>query len=147
MKITLDVSDFWLDEEDIESGLKNYVTRQVLAQVTESIKEKIEKQITLLIIEKLEKQLDKKILKVISEGTIKSKKSSNIVPMEEYVKEIFLDNSNWRSMESFITKASENITIDMKKRYDLLFASQLVSKMTNAGLINKDVAQLLFSNP
>lgn len=41
MKIVIDLEDFWLDEDDgsLENGLKTHITREVISQIKQSLKE------------------------------------------------------------------------------------------------------------
>lgn len=47
------------------------------------------------------------------------------------------------SMEKLIKSLAKDFANEMKERYDLLFASQLVAKMSETGLLKEDVAKLL----
>jgi len=47
------------------------------------------------------------------------------------------------SVEKSVSSSAELMSSEIKQRYDLLFASQLVSKMNQAGMLKDDVAKLL----
>lgn len=47
------------------------------------------------------------------------------------------------SVEKNISLAADSLSNEIKQRYDLLFASQLVAKMNQAGMLKDDVAKLL----
>jgi hypothetical protein len=42
-------------------------------------------------------------------------------------------------------KATDSISKELKERYDLLFASQIVSKLHENGMLKEDVAKLLLT--
>ncbi|APZ82883.1 hypothetical protein [Flavobacterium phage FL-1] len=112
-----------------------------------------------------ETELNRIITKVFTEKKIKTKDSSKNSPEEmvtlfEYIeeritKDYFSTGNNaedilknkFRDFESSIEKhisaSAESLNSEIKKRYDLLFASQLVSKMNEAGLLKDNVANLL----
>jgi len=50
------------------------------------------------------------------------------------------------SVEKTISIASSSLSDEIKQRYDLLFASQLVAKMNQAGMLKEDVAKLLIES-
>ena len=148
MKITIDISDFYLDEEeDIERGLKKYITNQVIYEIEKSIKERVEKQITLEAKETVEKTMYRKITSAIGEviktGEFKRRNSNEMGTIEDYVKDCLNSNSNWNSFDETIKKIAQSHVKEIKDRYDLLFASQIVSKLGENGLLNNEAAKLL----
>lgn len=51
-----------------------------------------------------------------------------------------------KELEQFANDCAKDFGKEMKERYDLLFASQLVAKMSETGLLKEDVAKLLLPN-
>lgn len=151
MKIEIDISDFYLEEEDLETGLKEYVKREVLNEIQKSIKQKVEDHLTLQIKAEVEKnmyqQMNLFIKEFIKTGEVKSSvKSGTMVNLEEYVKEKFSYDSGWGSANETVKDLAKKFGTEMKQRYDLLFASQLVSKMHENQMLKDDVAQKLLSD-
>lgn len=149
MKITIDLEDFWLDgEQDLEAGLKTFVSNHVLNEVKKSIDKKIEDHLTMKIREEIEKhmyrQMNSKIDEFIKVGQVKSSRdSSKTVTIEEYIKEKFTYDSGYMSASDTIKKLAQQFGQEFKNKYDLLFASQLVAKMNETGLLKKEAAKLL----
>lgn len=148
MKITIDVSDFYLEEGNIEKDLKAQITFEVVSQIKKSIQEKVDKQITMEVKDIVEKMLYKEITKAITETVkkeeIPSRKISNTkVNIETYVRECLESTGGWQSFSDTIKKIAADYTVELKKRYDLLFASQIVAKMSDSGLLKEDAVRLL----
>lgn len=153
MKISIDISEFYLDEEDnFEESFKNYIKNSAIQYINSSIKEKIEKQVFMEVKDIVEKNLYKEITsaikKTVETCNMPSRKNrGESVTMEEYVKECFIDNSSYNSFDDVIKKIAANFSTEMKGRYDLFFASQLVAKMNDNGLLKDDIANLLLNPP
>lgn len=110
-------------------------------------------------------ELNRIITKVFTEKKIKTRDGSKNSPEElvtlfEYIEDRLTKDyfsmgntaedvlrDKIRSMqvdiEKNISKAADKIGNELKDRYDLLFASQLVAKMNEVGLLKTDVANLL----
>ena len=151
MKITIDISDFYLDEEqDIETALKQQIIHQVVNAIDKSIKEKVEKQISLEVKDVVEKTLYQKISKAIGEviktSVFKRRSNNEIGTIEEYIKDCLSYNGNWNSFDEQIKKLAQMHAKEIKDRYDLLFASQIVSKLGENGLLNSEAAKLLLNS-
>lgn len=150
MKITIDLEDFWLDgETDLESGLKDFVKREVLKEINKSIEKRVEDHLTTKIKEEVEKHMYKQMNSFIADfiktGQIKSSNYSDakMISVEEYVKQKFSSDTGWSSPNEQIKTLAKKFGDEMKARYDLLFASQLVAKLNDTGLLKKDAARLL----
>jgi hypothetical protein len=149
MKFTVEVSDFYLDEEgDIESQLKQFVIKDVVSQIQKSIESKINDAITLEVKDQVSKSLYRNIQKivteVISEGKIKGKNSRDgLVTIEEYIRLDIENNNGYYSPKEQIEKLAKQFGDDLKKRYDLLFASQIVAKLNENGFLREDAIKML----
>jgi hypothetical protein len=155
MKFTIDVENFWLDGEDeLEPALTKHITGSVIDQIEKSIAKKVEDHITLKVKAEIESRLYKfinlQIEHIINTEKIKVGTSCGQPPVEmslaEYVKKEFQDKSKHNNMHDTINAQAKKFADEMKNRYDLLFASQLVAKMNNNGLLKEEVAKLLLEN-
>ena len=80
-------------------------------------------------------------------GELKSPKNSNEkMTLKEYILYQIQNNTGWNSPNENIKKLAQKFGEEMKNRYDLLFASQLVAKMNESGLLKEDVAKKLLDN-
>lgn len=151
MKLTISLDDFWMDEDDqLEPALKKHIIQEVTANINSSIKSKVEEHIIRRVREEVEKKLyptiDAAIATSLENGQIKSHDGREMQTIQEYVNSIFTTNQRWNSVTEQIKKMAENYADQMKARFDLTFASQLVVKMNQNGLLKKDVAKLLLDN-
>jgi hypothetical protein len=150
MKFIIDIDEFWLDEEkELEPALKTFIIKTVIQQIHKSIESKVEVAVTKEAHAQVEKTLFRKIqsivTKFVSEGKVKadSYDKEAKLTIEEYIKKQFEDNSNFRSPTKKIQELASKFGEELKKRYDLLFASQIVASLNNNGLLKENVAKML----
>jgi Iap family predicted aminopeptidase len=149
MKFTVEIEEFYLDEEqDIEPTLKNFVIKSVVQSIQKSLESKIEDAITKEVRNQISKSLFRNIQivvkKVITEGKIKPRHSGEVpVTIEEYIRQDFEYNSGYSSPKETIEKLAKQFGDEMKRRYDLLFASQIVAKLGANGLLKDEAVKML----
>ncbi len=149
MKIIVDLEDFYLDNEDsqsLEEGLKNHLKREVIKEIQKSISEQVKVQVTDAITAEIQLSIkpiiDKTLSDLIEVGKIQPR-GENEITISAYVKKLFETNNGWGSPDEKIKNLAKAYGDEMKKRYDLLFASQLVAKIHENGLLKEDVAKKL----
>lgn len=152
INVTVDLDDVWADEESLTHAIESNIKFLVLKEIDAKIKNKVDTHITRKVSEEIEKnmyrQMNSFIADFIKTGEVKSSQnSSKMVSIEEFIKEKFVYSSGWGSPDEAIKKLAEKFSLEMKNRYDLLFASQLVAKMNESGLLKKDVAKILLAKP
>jgi hypothetical protein len=149
MKFTIEVDDFYLDENnDLESGLKKYIVSDVIKQINKSLETKINDAVTLEVKRVVEKSLYTDVQKIVKEvvatGKVKGRYSGDKeMTIEEWVKHDFQNNSGFSSPKERIEKLAKAFGDELKKRYDLLFASQIVASLNNNGMLKENVAKML----
>jgi hypothetical protein len=153
MKITIDISDFYLDEEqDLEPALKKTIIHQAVTKITADLKAKIEDGVNKEVKAQVEQTLYRKIGTFVAECIANDKikdgyHNSPEITLQEWVKKQFTRNSYDKApVDELIKKLAANFGDEMKKRYDLLFASQLVVKMKESGFIKEEAIALLLEN-
>lgn len=144
MKFTVEIEDNWIDEEKIESELKRQVIAGVVAQIAPDfikgharlIGEVAVRNITAIFDAAAEEETKKFIL----EGKVQSYANSrNMVSVADYIKEKFESSQGYNSQKDIIEKMAKNYSIEMKNRYDMMFASQIIIKMNEQGLLKEGV--------
>ena len=146
MKIEINVSDFYLDENSsLEEGLKSYVKNEAIAAIFGKIKEKIEIEIKQVVEAHVLANLSSEIAKAVQEGTIKKQQDDNPITITEYVKECVLNStaSSWKSFDRTIEEVAKKFCDEIRKRYDLNFASNIVAKLIDNKLIKEDAVKML----
>lgn len=153
INVTVDLEDLYIDEDQsFSEALNKTITHQVTQEVWKTIKEKVDDQMTRNIRAEIEKQYCKKIQIFIADffktGKIKfNSYDKESVTIEEYIKKTFEANQGWNSPQAQIEKIAKAHGETLKNRYDLMFASQLVVKLNETGLLKEDVAKTLLNNP
>lgn len=155
MKITIDLEDFWMesDSEGLTEDIKSHIVMHVKQDIWSGIKKLVEEHCEVQIKKEIEKGLYQQLNLMIAESLktdqVKKRYSNNeVVSVQEWVKgEIERVSIDREFLQQFVTKTAANFGKEMKNRYDLLFASQLVAKMNETGLLKENVANLLLEKP
>lgn len=147
MKITVDLEDFWLEEnEQLIPALQHHVKTMVVREVSESIKKQVDAFMDKAIKNEIEKQLEIRV-KLLMDAYLESNKlkgsysSDPEMTVSEWIAKKVAESRP--SIHDTVKKQAELIGVDLKRRYDLLFASQIVAKINEQGLLKDDVARLL----
>lgn len=148
MKFTIEVDDFYLDGEELDSALKDHIKRDVVRSIHDSIKQKVEDHVTKEVKAQVEQQLYRKISTLVGEiiatDKVKGRYSSDPeMTLQEWIMSEFKNNSHYNSIQDTIKKLADKFGDDMKKRFDLLYASQIVAKLSDNGLLKEEAARLL----
>lgn len=152
MKLKIDLDDFYLDEEDdLVPAIKDFVVNKVISTIWDRVEEKIKQKILDLCNENIQKIIDEKIetylTEMLDKEMIKKDRwSDELVSLQEYVSTAFnkdFDNNYRKILERIVEDKTKNICEEIKKRYDLLFASQLISKMNDQNMLKEDIAKLI----
>jgi len=149
MKFTVDIEDFWLDDEQelqpaLEKHLINSIVRQISKSIEKKVEDKVEREAKIQIENTMYKQIQVKVSEIIATGKVKGQYSSDPeITLEKWVKNEFMDNSRYRSTSDQVKKLATQYGKELKDRYDLLFASQIVAKLNEQGMLKEDIAKLL----
>lgn len=150
MKFTVEIDEFWLDEDSngFEEELKNSIKIDVCQQIKKMMLTHIENEITNVVKQQvsdtLREHIQALVADVISTGMIReSSYSDKEISIENWIKKQFHGNSGYQNADLKITELAKKFGDEMKQRYDLLFASQIVAKLDEHGLLKEDIAELL----
>lgn len=152
MKLKVDLDDFYLDEEDdLVPAIKDFVVNKITSTIWDRVEEKIKQKILDLCNENIQKIINEKIetylTEILNKEMIKKNRwSDELVSLQEYVSIAFnedFDNDYRRILERIVEGKAKDICEEIKKRYDLLFASQLISKMNDQNMLKEDIAKLI----
>lgn len=149
MKFTIEVDEFYLDEEsELAPALQKYVAREVVAQIWEKIKTQVEEKIAAAVQSQTEAIMSTQINLIVSQlidtGTIR--KNGKEVPVAEYIKAQFDSSSGWNSPYEHVTNLAKAYGTEMKKRYDYLYANQIVQQMHTIGVLKEEVFNKLIEH-
>lgn len=147
MKIVIDLEDFWFEEEEqLIPALQEHVTRTVIREIGDSIKKQVDAFMDKAMKNEIEKQLEMRV-KLLMDAYIENNKvkgsysSDPELTVSEWINKKMSESRP--NIHDAVKKQAELIGVDLKRRYDLLFASQIVAKINEQGLLKDDVARLL----
>lgn len=145
MKFTIEVEDFWLEEEELTGALQSHIKMSVVKQISESIKDKVEKEIADKLNETIEQKLslviDSTISDLIATGTIVYNRDE--ISIVNHVKNLFQKNAGWSNYKSQIERLAKNFGEELRLQYSNAFANKIVSNMKDQGLLKDEVVQIL----
>jgi len=151
MKFVIEVDDFYMEEGELDTALKQHIITSCVHKITTDLKQKIEDGVTKEIKAQVEQTLYRKIGTFVSESIandkIKGRYSNEPeVTLQEWVKAQFVETARQKApVDDLIKKLAVAFGEEMKKRYDLLFASQLVAKMKDSGFLKEEAVQSLLN--
>lgn len=154
INVTVDLSDFYSeDESSFSEQIKSAIAYDVRQQVLADWKAKIGAEFNSAVIAEVEKQKEQFITSALNELVVNAKvkkrySSNDMISISEWITEELertqLSENKLRDfLNSQTTKTSDKISKELKNRYDMLFASQIVAKLHENGMLKEDVAKLL----
>ena len=161
LNIEIDLSDIY-SEYDNEESLNELIKQEITGRVKNEVLNKFKEESFTSFCQQLERKInhdkDLKVQEIINHlfEEKKCKKDyynpNEIVTIKEYIenkieKEYFQNTSNFESLiKKHIETFTSSYSKELKDRHDMLFASQIVLKMNEQGLLKDGVAQSLLSN-
>lgn len=148
MKFTVEVSDFYLGEDgEIENGLKEYIVKDVLSQINKSIESKVEEHITRRVKDEVEKNLALMMNHKIAEciATEQITRDGKKISIESHIRTIFETSHGWNNPTDVMKKMADTFAKELKARYDIGFASHIVAKLHENGLLKDEAAKILLN--
>lgn len=154
MKIEIDISEFYLDEDrELEPALRQFIIREVTNSINSNIKKQVEGLTNDLLVNVIQSELQTRVKVLIDEfvktGTVKDRSgygsdSGKSKPISEWIGDQ-VRASNSDIVESIKKLAATQVN-QLKAQYDLLFATQIVNKIKEAGYLKEDAAKLLLTD-
>ena len=143
MKITVDISEFYMEEENtLDEALTSRIRNEVVNTIWQKISSKVEDIITKNVQEEIKKELTGKISaevsRIIEQGIFNL--NGKETTLSEWIHREFAERSAYRSPAIKIDEICNKLSIDLKNRYDSIFAVGIVKRLTANGFIDKAVA-------
>ncbi len=157
MKFTIDIKDFWLDQEDdLKPALKKYIVdttvktiyEKLNTKVTRELETAIEAGIKSCIDELVDERMGDFVSKVITNREVKSNaylNSGEMITLEEHITNQIVGRNTPHSIEEAIKIVGNKFGEKIKERYDSIFASKIISQLENSGLLKDGVAKILLN--
>jgi hypothetical protein len=148
MKFTVDVSDFYLDEEsELEPALKAHLIHQIISKITKEIEEKVQKEVSIkalqLVADRLSSVIDNKLDEMVATGVITV--SGKQVSIVDHIKTVFENSHGWSNPSKQIQEFAKKFGESMKAQYNVVFANQIVVSMKEQGFLKDEVVNLLLT--
>ncbi|MCE7039265.1 hypothetical protein [Dyadobacter sp. CY312] len=159
INVTVDLDDFFSEDNEtsFSEEIKNDISYRVKSELYGIFKKEMQDKFNTGIIEEIRAHKDvlfaETIAKMILENKIKKQYSTDeMIPVAQWINEELerstLNDRNVNEILSKLVKSTvEQISAELKNRYDLLFASQIVTKLNANGFLKEDVAKILLSIP
>lgn len=150
MKVTVDLEDFYLEEdESLSDALKSHVTHHVIQDIWGKIKLRVEQAITETVIEKVNSTLDviiqQRMHELLEVGEII--RHNKPVKITDHINDTFMANSLWNNPNDFIKKRADVIGEELKSRYDVAFATAIVMNLNQNGMLKEEISKMLLDSP
>ncbi len=173
INVTVDLEDFYSEsEESFNEQILDHISYQVKNQIWTEFKNKGLEVFTKKINEELhngkEEEIERIVHKIFTEKKLRNLdgsrgKSEEYITLFEFIEhkithDYFSPNKtadsllNNRINEKYIqfnksvSDAANEISGQLKDRYDMLFASQIVNNLNKAGMLKDDVSRILLDN-
>ncbi len=149
MKFTVEVEDFWLEEEELSTALTSKVKHSVVQQISESIKTKVEAEITKKVGEVIDEKINVVIDQVLSDLVEKQtivNRNKQAVTIAEHLKGVFQNHNGWNSPDEKMERIAKKFGDELKLQYNNAFANKIVQNMKKQGLLKDEVVQILLGD-
>lgn len=155
LNITVDLSEFYSEEDGatFSQQIKDHIAYMVKQEVLKDFKNKISEEFNREVKKEIEATKEFFITDVLKQLIVSAKVkkrygTNEMISISEYIcEELERVQLTDNKMKDFLTsqtkKSSDEISKELKNRYDLLFASQIVTKLNENGMLKEDVARLL----
>lgn len=154
LNIKVDVSDLqdelWDSSGDLSEAFTNSVTYAIIEELKKKHKEQIEKEIKDYISKSLPSLCTSQLKAWAKNPMVDNEEygsDQKEVPLSEYIYSLINDRlSSWvaKDIQNSIQRKAKEITEELKKRYDIAFASLIVDNMKQQHLLADDrLAELI----
>ncbi len=151
INVTVDLEDFYQDEDEtLSESLIRAIECGVIDRLKREFKEKVQDDFYKQIIEKFLLEKDAKVKELVSklfdeEKIKKSHYSDTMITFAEYVTENLKKDLSTPNFDAKLKGISDKVSAaafeDLKKRYDVYFAAQIIEKLSAAGMLAQGVAE------
>lgn len=136
---------------DIKSEVKKDIIfqtkREVLKEVKEPLKLEMQNRVKILVTDAFKDEVNNSVKEFVKNGKIKGRYSNDPdLSVQEWIAKEFQDTSRYNTLSDLVKKKSEKLAKEIRDRYDHLFASQLITKMNEQGLLKDGVFNALMQD-
>jgi polyhydroxyalkanoate synthesis regulator phasin len=143
MTVDIDLDGIWFEDGElstqIQKALMQDLKQQILASLAQDVKNQMADEVRSVVHEVFTEIIQAQLNKILVEDNIPVRGGKSL---RELIEEKFT-SSGWSSPEEQIKKLASRFGAEMKSRYDLMFATQLVANMSNHGLLKDEMSKLI----
>lgn len=161
MKLTVevDLSDFYSESDvtNFSDQIKNHIAWTVRQQIAKEFKTQAQEEYFTDIKKQVKEQcnyyfFENLVNEVITTQKIKKnewdKNSDELITVKEYAENVlknvvYNDNTIKETIKKYVQQLADKLVREIKQRYDLVFATKIVSKLADNKMLKEDVAKLL----
>jgi len=148
MKITVEISDEWIEEDQLTHAIKSSIINDVTGAVKSLVKEQVEKEIVTVvkdtIIHVVAETSDQVVREFLETGMITI--SGKEVLAKDHMRQIFQSHSGWSNPSKQVEVLADKWAKELKAKYDGAFVTHLVQRINLSGMLKPEVAQLLLGD-
>ena len=153
INVTVDLSEFYSEEDEMtfSDQIKSHIVFQVKQSIFTDFRDKIGDEFKTAIVaaikEEKEAIITAEINALIDSKKLKKGYNGDEVSISEWISYEFERNGVSgkeinEKLEKIVKSSAESLGKEIKERYDFLFASQIVSKLSENGLLNEQAKKL-----
>ena len=145
MKITVDISDHYIEEGHLDLALSNAIKQGIVTEIIRQTREQTQKTIyesvTATINESINKEITAAMSDFIDTGIIVV--SGKEVMIKDHMLNIFQNNHGWNNPYAKMEALAKKFGEELKLQYNSIFATKIVLSMQSQGFLKEDMARLL----
>ena len=122
--------------EEVKNKVWNLVREQVTKKLTDEVYNVVQNQVSA--------KVDAYTEAFLTKGTFT--KGTTEYSVKDYVESFITEHKLWSSFATNLNKTAENFAKEVQKKYDLMFATQIVVNLKNSGMLVQEKLDALFSD-
>jgi hypothetical protein len=148
MKFTVEVEEFYLEGGELATELKHQIKQDVVKQIHESVKKQVSEYVDAYVKKEIDAELNTRVKLLVDDfvksGKVKGRYSSD---SEKTIPEWIAENiREHKSALSDAIKSTVALQVKgLQDRYDLLFATQLITKIKEQGFLKDEAVKMLLT--
>ena len=148
--IELDDIEIWDDEQQLTEAILKHIKREIVGEIWGKIKGTakpvIEGKVSAHMEAKMDARIKQEIEAIIAEDKFTARFGKE-QSLEEWVAEQFNNTRGYNALKDLMEKRAKQFIQQMQDRYDQLFATQIILKIRDQGLLKEEFAQSIQEEP
>ena len=149
--IIYDLAETWNDDNSsalsLKSSVINSIKQEVLSEIRAATQKQVKDAITTQLMNESNQQVAQRITlycdEFIAKGIL-NEGTPHQITVREMVEKHFTNSRLWDNLRPSIVKIGEEFAANIKAKYNLVFASTILTNLKENNLLNNDVVKALF---